>query len=36
MTGKHVTPEQAALLIPDEAVVSVSSSSGLGCTGRAR
>lgn len=29
--GKHITPEQAAALIPDNAVVSVSSSSGLGC-----
>ena len=29
--SKHITPRQAADLIPDEAVVSVSSSSGLGC-----
>ena len=29
--GKHITPDQAAALIPDGAVVSVSSSSGLGC-----
>lgn len=29
--GKHITPEEAASLIPDGAVVSVSSSSGLGC-----
>ncbi|CAI2933267.1 acyl CoA:acetate/3-ketoacid CoA transferase [Aminobacter niigataensis] len=29
--GKHITPVQAAALIPDGAVVSVSSSSGLGC-----
>src|SRR5215216_2572005 len=29
--GKHITPDQAAALIPDNAVVSVSSSSGLGC-----
>ncbi|MCJ8150409.1 acyl CoA:acetate/3-ketoacid CoA transferase [Shinella sedimenti] len=29
--GKHITPREAADLIPDEAVVSVSSSSGLGC-----
>jgi len=29
--GKHITPAQAAALIPDGAVVSVSSSSGLGC-----
>ncbi|HWD12025.1 MAG TPA: acyl CoA:acetate/3-ketoacid CoA transferase [Pseudochrobactrum sp.] len=29
--SKHVTPAQAAALIPDNAVVSVSSSSGLGC-----
>ncbi|WP_378948752.1 acyl CoA:acetate/3-ketoacid CoA transferase [Mesorhizobium sp. ANAO-SY3R2] len=29
--GKHVTPAEAASLIPDGAVVSVSSSSGLGC-----
>jgi acyl CoA:acetate/3-ketoacid CoA transferase len=28
---KHITPEQAANLIPDGAIVSVSSSSGLGC-----
>ncbi len=31
MTGKHITPAEAAALIPDEAVVTVSSSSGLGC-----
>lgn len=29
--GKHITPAEAAALIPDGAVVSVSSSSGLGC-----
>ena len=29
--SKHITPRQAAELIPDSAVVSVSSSSGLGC-----
>lgn len=29
--SKHITPRQAADLIPDGAVVSVSSSSGLGC-----
>ncbi|MBC2883935.1 acyl CoA:acetate/3-ketoacid CoA transferase [Ochrobactrum sp. CM-21-5] len=29
--SKHITPPQAAALIPDNAVVSVSSSSGLGC-----
>jgi acyl CoA:acetate/3-ketoacid CoA transferase len=29
--SKHVTPAEAAALIPDGAVVSVSSSSGLGC-----
>ncbi|WP_395450220.1 acyl CoA:acetate/3-ketoacid CoA transferase [Aminobacter sp. UC22_36] len=29
--GKHITPDQAAALIADGAVVSVSSSSGLGC-----
>ncbi|MER8836942.1 acyl CoA:acetate/3-ketoacid CoA transferase [Mesorhizobium sp. M0909] len=29
--SKHITPAQAAALIPDGAVVSVSSSSGLGC-----
>jgi propionate CoA-transferase len=29
--SKHITPAQAAELIPDGAVVSVSSSSGLGC-----
>jgi propionate CoA-transferase len=29
--NKHITPRQAADLIPDGAVVSVSSSSGLGC-----
>ena len=29
--NKRITAEQAAELIPDEAVVSVSSSSGLGC-----
>ncbi|SUU88561.1 propionate CoA-transferase [Aminobacter aminovorans] len=29
--GKHITPDQAAALIPDGAIVSVSSSSGLGC-----
>lgn len=29
--SKHISPEQAAGLIPDGAVVSVSSSSGLGC-----
>lgn len=29
--SKHITPAQAAALIPDNAVVSVSSSSGLGC-----
>lgn len=29
--GKHITPTEAAGLIPDGAVVSVSSSSGLGC-----
>jgi propionate CoA-transferase len=28
---KHITPEEAASLIPDKAIVSVSSSSGLGC-----
>ncbi len=28
---KHITPAQAADLIPDDAIVSVSSSSGLGC-----
>lgn len=28
---KHITPAQAADLIPDGAIVSVSSSSGLGC-----
>lgn len=28
---KHITPAEAARLIPDEAVVTVSSSSGLGC-----
>ena len=31
MPDKRLTPEQAAALIPDEAVVTVSSSSGLGC-----
>ena len=31
MMNKHITPEEAANLIPDEAIVSVSSSSGLGC-----
>lgn len=30
-TGKHISPAQAAGLIPDGAIVSVSSSSGLGC-----
>ncbi len=29
--SKHITPAQAAALIPDHAVVTVSSSSGLGC-----
>ena len=29
--SKHITPAEAAALIPDNAVVSVSSSSGLGC-----
>lgn len=29
--SKHITPAQAAALIPDGAIVSVSSSSGLGC-----
>lgn len=29
--SKHITPEQAAALIPDHAVITVSSSSGLGC-----
>jgi len=29
--NKHITPAEAARLIPDEAVVTVSSSSGLGC-----
>ncbi|MBB2969789.1 acyl CoA:acetate/3-ketoacid CoA transferase [Mesorhizobium sp. RMAD-H1] len=29
--SKHITPAQAASLIPDGAIVSVSSSSGLGC-----
>lgn len=29
--NKHITPAQAAALIPDQAVVTVSSSSGLGC-----
>ncbi|TCQ25948.1 acyl CoA:acetate/3-ketoacid CoA transferase [Rhizobium sp. PP-CC-3G-465] len=29
--GKHITPAEAAAMIPDGAVVSVSSSSGLGC-----
>ncbi len=29
--SKHITPSEAAALIPDEAVVTVSSSSGLGC-----
>lgn len=29
--SKHITPAEAAALIPDDAVVSVSSSSGLGC-----
>jgi propionate CoA-transferase len=29
--SKHITPAEAAALIPDEAIVSVSSSSGLGC-----
>lgn len=29
--SKHITPQEAANLIPDGAVVSVSSSSGLGC-----
>ncbi|UCA44426.1 acyl CoA:acetate/3-ketoacid CoA transferase [Pseudochrobactrum sp. XF203] len=29
--NKHITPAQAAALIPDHAVVTVSSSSGLGC-----
>ncbi|ECE6961889.1 acyl CoA:acetate/3-ketoacid CoA transferase, partial [Salmonella enterica subsp. enterica] len=29
--SKHITPEEAANLIPDAAIVSVSSSSGLGC-----
>jgi acyl CoA:acetate/3-ketoacid CoA transferase len=31
VSGKHITPAQAAALIPDEAIVTVSSSSGLGC-----
>lgn len=31
MTGKHISLADAAGLIPDGAVVSVSSSSGLGC-----
>jgi propionate CoA-transferase len=29
--NKHITPADAAALIPDGAIVSVSSSSGLGC-----
>lgn len=29
--NKHISPAEAAALIPDGAVVSVSSSSGLGC-----
>ncbi|MFS8115475.1 acyl CoA:acetate/3-ketoacid CoA transferase [Rhizobium jaguaris] len=29
--NKHITPAEAAALIPDRAIVSVSSSSGLGC-----
>lgn len=29
--SKHITPAQAAALIPDHAVITVSSSSGLGC-----
>ncbi|MDH6276659.1 acyl CoA:acetate/3-ketoacid CoA transferase [Rhizobium leguminosarum] len=29
--NKHLTPTEAAALIPDGAVVTVSSSSGLGC-----
>ncbi len=29
--SKHITPAEAAALIPDGAIVSVSSSSGLGC-----
>ena len=31
MTSKRLTPAEAAALIPDDAVVTVSSSSGLGC-----
>ncbi len=31
MMSKHITPAEAAALIPDGAIVSVSSSSGLGC-----
>ena len=29
--NKHITPSEAAALIPDQAIVTVSSSSGLGC-----